>query len=47
MTKAELEKLHRLLTGLQHLVEDTNKEGGRTLGRAKDYVGVLISEREL
>ena len=41
MTKIKLQRLHKLLTELQHELEDTNKEAGRTMGRAKDLVSYI------
>jgi hypothetical protein len=43
MTIKELQKLIDLLVKFQHEVEPIDKEGGRTLGCAKDYCRIIMS----
>ena len=43
MSRKELQKLIDLLIKFQHKIEPIDKEGGRTLGRAKDYCRIIMS----
>lgn len=45
MTKKELQKLIDLLVKFQHEIESIDKESGRTLGRAKDYCRIIMSNQ--
>lgn len=43
MTKKELQKLIDLLVKFHHEIEPIDKEGGRTLGRAKDFCRITMA----
>lgn len=46
MKTNDLLKLRKLLSVLQHELEDYDKEKGRVIGKAKDLVDLLLKEED-